>query len=71
MDDALNGSPPPPMRLGMRIAMCLELALVTVMLLSLPHWSSVIGLLICAGYAWFSATWAAFSAARDGAPPLP
>lgn len=47
-----------------------ELAIVTVLLLALPHWSSVIGLLLCAGYAWFSATWAAFSAARDGAPPL-
>ena len=61
-----NGGPPrQPMSVGMRVAMCLELALVTDLLFGLPHWSSVVALVICLPYSWFSATRSAFQYAAD------
>ncbi len=57
--------PPPPLRWQMRVAMLLELAFITVLLLGLPHWSNVVALLLALPYSWFSATRAAFQYARD------
>jgi hypothetical protein len=48
-------SPKPP-RLSHLIAVILELCIVA----TLVAHRSVMGLLLCAGYAWFSATWALF-----------
>lgn len=48
---------PKPPRIGGYIAVLLEISIVAV--LAAEH--SVIGLLLCAGYAWFSATWALFA----------
>ena len=49
--------PPKPPRLGHIIAVLLELSIVATF--TVHH--SVVGLLLCAGYAWFSATWALFT----------
>jgi hypothetical protein len=52
--EAAARKPPPSPRPGMFVAVALELGLV--MVLAYEH--SVVGLLLCAAYSWFSATWA-------------
>ncbi len=44
---------PEPPGLGMIVAVCLELCIVATF--TVNH--SIAGLLLCAAYAWFSATW--------------
>jgi hypothetical protein len=52
---------PKPPRLGLIVAVMLEISVVATF--TVHH--SVVGLLLCAAYAWFSATWALF----QGSPP--
>ncbi len=49
---------------GMRLAVCLELAIVTVQLFALPHWSAIVALVLCVPYWHFCATRSAFQYAR-------
>jgi hypothetical protein len=51
-----------PPRIGPVIAVALELAILGTFAVQ----RSVGGLLLCAAYAWFSATWAMFAGAFDG-----
>lgn len=47
---------PKPPRLSLLLAIALELAIVV----TFATERSIVGLLLCAAYAWFSATWSAF-----------
>jgi hypothetical protein len=51
-----------PPRVGPVVAVALELGILGVFAVD----RSVVGLLLCAGYAWFSATWSLFAGAFDG-----
>lgn len=48
---------PEPPDFGMLIAVLLELSIVATFVAN----RSVLGLVLCAGYVWFSATWAFFA----------
>lgn len=55
-DDARKNTPEPP-RLGMLVAVLLELCIVATFCAN----RSIVGVVLCVGYAWFSASWAFFA----------
>lgn len=64
MEYAEEKHPPEPPPYGAYFAVALELGILATFALE----RSIAGLVLCCGYAWFSATWQALAGGFDGKP---